>query len=77
MLTIKLTVLEFKDDEYQGIKYSNIHGRYNGKIIKFKLDRNKVGNISNMLDKNVEADIEIVSGTNLAATLKIVAVREA
>ena len=46
MQTIKLSLLEFFDGEYQGVKYSNIHARYNGKILKFKLDRNKVGNIS-------------------------------
>ena len=75
MQTIKLTLLEFFDGEYQGVKYSNIHARYNGKILKFKLDRNKVGNISNLLDQEVEADVEIVAGTNLLASLKIVAVR--
>ena len=75
MQTIKLTLLEFFDGEYQGVKYSNIHARYNGKILKFKLDRNKVGNISNLLDQEVEADVEIVAGSNLLASIKIVAVR--
>ncbi len=75
MQTIKLALLEFYEGEYQGIKYSQIHARYNGKILKFKLDRNKVGNISNLLDQDVEADVEIVPGTNLLASLKIVAVR--
>ncbi len=75
MQTIKLTLLEFFDGEYQGVKYSNIHARYNGKILKFKLDRNKVGNISNLLDQEVEADVEIVPGSNLLASIKIVAVR--
>ena len=74
-LSIKLTLLEFNEGEYQGVKYSNIHARYNGKLLKFKLDRNKVGNISNLLDQEVEADIDIVSGGNLLATLKIVSVR--
>ena len=74
-LAIKLTLLEFNEGEYQVVKYSNIHARYNGKLLKFKLDRNKVGNISNLLDQEVEADIDIVSGGNLLATLKIVSVR--
>jgi hypothetical protein len=73
----KLTLLEFNEGEYQGVKYSNIHARYNGKILKFKLDYKKVGNISNLIDKEVEADVDIVSGGNLAASIKIVAVREA
>lgn len=76
MQTIKLVLLEFNEGEYQGIKYSNIHARYNGRILKFKLDRNKVGNVSNLLDQQVEAGIEIVSGGNLAASLKIVAIME-
>jgi hypothetical protein len=42
MQTIKLSLLEFHEGEFQGVKYSNIHARYNGKILKFKLDRNKV-----------------------------------
>ena len=77
MQTIKLVLLEFNEGEYQGVKYANIHARYNGKLLKFKLDRTKVGNISNLLDKQVEADLDIVSGGNLAASIKIVAVREA
>jgi hypothetical protein len=75
MQTIKLALLEFNEGEYQGVMYSNIQARYNGKILKFKLDRNKVGNISNLLDQEVEADIDIVSGSNRLASLKIVAVR--
>ncbi len=75
MQTIKLVLLEFNEGEYQGVKYSNIHARYNGKLFKFKLDRNKVGNISHLLDQEVEADIDIVSGGNLAAAIKIIAVR--
>lgn len=75
MQAIKLVLLEFNEGEYQGVKYSNIHARYNGRILKFKLDRNKVGNVSNLLDQQVEADIEIVSGGNLAASLKIVDIR--
>ena len=75
MQTIKLTLLDFSEGEFQGIKYSNIHARYNGKILKFKLDRVKVGNIANLIDQPVEADVEIVQGTNLLASLKIIAVR--
>lgn len=75
MQTIKLALLEFNEGEYQGVKYSNIQARYNGKILKFKLDRNRVGNISNLLDTEVEADVDIVSGSNRLASLKIVAVR--
>ena len=75
MQTIKLALLEFNEGEYQGVKYSNIQARYNGKILKFKLDRNKVGNILNLVDQDVEADIDIVAGTNLLASLKIVAIR--
>ncbi|MCX6719305.1 MAG: hypothetical protein NTZ38_02945, partial [Candidatus Taylorbacteria bacterium] len=68
MQTIKLALLEFHEGEFQGIMYSNIHARYNGKILKFKLDRNKVGNILNLVDQDVEADIDIVAGTNLLAS---------
>lgn len=77
MQTIKLVLLEFKEGEFQGVKYSNIFARYDGKILKFKLDRPKVGNLSNFIDHEVEADIEIVGGVNLLASLKIVAVRAA
>lgn len=75
MQTIKLSLVEFNEGEYKGVLYSNIQARYNGKILKFKLDRAKVGNISNLLDQEVEADIDIVSGANRMASIKIVAVR--
>lgn len=75
MQKIKLVLLEFNEGEYQGVKYASIHARFNGRILKFKLDRNKVGDISNLVDQEVDADIDIVSGSNLLATLKIVAVR--
>jgi hypothetical protein len=77
MQTIPLVLLEYNEGEYQGIKYSNIHARYNGKILKFKLDRNKVGDVSELVDQEVEADVEIVAGNNLAASLKIVAIKAA
>ena len=75
MQTIKLSLVEFNEGEFKGVLYSNIQARYNGKILKFKLDRAKVGNIANLLDQEVEADVEIVSGANRLASLKIVAVR--
>ncbi len=71
MQTIKLALLEFHEGEFQGIMYSNIHARYNGKILKFKLDRNKVGNILNLVDQDVEADIDIVAGTNQSCPIKL------
>ena len=75
MLTIKLSLVEFNAGEYKGVLYSNIQGRYNGKILKFKLDRNKVGDISNLVDHQVEADLDITPGAGRAATIRVVAVR--
>jgi len=75
MITIKLSLVEFNSGEYKGVLYSNIQGRYNGKILKFKLDRNKVGDISNLVDQEVEADIAITPGKDRMATIRVVAVR--
>lgn len=73
MNSIKVRVLEFNKGEYEGNAYSNILARYNEKVLKFKLDP-KCGDLSKLLDKEVELELSIVKGANSLASLKVIAV---
>jgi len=70
--SIKITLLEHNTGVYEGSPYANIVARYNGKLLKFKLDVKKVtSDVPSLIDEEVEATYEIVSGSNMSATIKI------
>jgi len=73
---ITLKLLECKEGVYEGTSYSNVLARYGDRILRFKLDSKKVGNLEKLIDKNILATVDIVAGGNMAATIRIVEVVE-
>jgi len=70
MFKIKLTLLEYKQGIYEGTPYANCIARYEGKILKFKLDKS-IPDLSQHIDEELECTFSIVAGQNLAASIKI------
>jgi len=77
MNKIPLTVLEYNEGTFEGNPYASVIARYNGKLLKFKLDVKKVTGLQKFVDKDILATLEIVPGDRMAATLKVVAVEPA
>jgi len=74
-MEIQAKILEFNEGTYEGNKYSNVLVRYNGKILKFKINSQADVDLSaSDVDKDVLLTLEIVAGANFSATPRIVAV---
>jgi len=72
-MDIDVKVLEFNTGTYEGSTYSNILARYNGKILKFKVNpKANVDLSSDDVDTDVTLTLEIVAGQNQSATPRIV-----
>lgn len=76
MFQIKVKLLEYNEGEFEGNKYSNVMARYDGDILKFKLDRKNVADCSVLVDHDVELSFTIVKGQNSSAMLRVLSVKE-
>lgn len=78
-MDLKLKLLEYNSGVIgaENTPWANILGRYNGRVMKFKVDVKKSGDLSAFLDKEVTAKCEVIVGKELSATLKIVGVEKA
>jgi hypothetical protein len=74
-MKINIVVLEFIQGVFQGNPYKQLLARYNNRVLKFKL-ASDIEDLNKYVDREVSAEIEIVAGQNLAATLRIVAIEE-
>jgi hypothetical protein len=72
-MKINIVVLEFIQGVFQGNPYKQLLARYNNRVLKFKL-ASDIEDLNKYVDREVSAEIEIVAGQNLAATLRIVAI---
>lgn len=74
MFHLKFTVLEVNEGTFQGSPYASVLARYGEKVMRFKLDVKKTSAdaYKKFVDKEVEAEFEIVSGQNMTASLKLV-----
>lgn len=80
-MQIKAKLLEYSTGNFQGTDYATIKARSeeiaNNRILKFKVDFKKVGDVSNLVDSDVVLVCEVVSGQNDAATIRVVSVEAA
>lgn len=70
--TIEAIILEHSQGVFEGSPYGSVVARYNGNLLRFKIDRKRIDTLEEYLDKNVELELEIVKGQNMQAGLKIV-----
>jgi hypothetical protein len=69
-------LLEYNEGEFEGNKYSNVVVRYEGQLLKFKLDRKQVADCKEKVDTDVELTFEVQKGQNSSASIRVVAVSE-
>jgi len=67
-------LLEYNEGEFEGNKFANIIARHDGKLLKFKLDRKQVSDVSDMIDTDVNLSFDVVKGQNSAASIKVVGI---
>jgi len=73
MIKIKAIVLETNEGTFEGNQYRSLVARVDGKLLKFKVDKS-LSNIGDYVDQEVELKLDIVKGSNMSATIKVVGV---
>lgn len=74
-ILLPVTILEFNKGTYEGNAYSNALVRYNGKILKLKINNNHEVDLSEEdVDRRVVLELEITSGQYQQALPRIIGV---
>lgn len=73
-LPITIIPLEEKSGTFEGQAYKGVLCRYNGKVLRIKADPSL--DFKPYIDKETEIELDLRSGMNLAATVRIVAIND-
>lgn len=81
-MQIKAKLLEYNKGNYQGSDYASIKARSadiaKNRILSYKVDLKRIqDDVEELLDQDVVMEVEVTSGANSSATLRVVSVEAA